>query len=116
MGCGENQNYTGRICGFLSARRAVHRSFHRESTDLWTTFHRSRAPLLRSWLSQHARLTRTAESKPPVVAVSALFDAVGEFGHLVEELAVLAHLRVNLLHRVHDCGVVAAPEAGSDLR
>lgn len=27
-----------------------------------------------------------------------LLDAVGELGHLIEELAVFAHLRVDLLH------------------
>ena len=85
-----------------------------ESTDLWTTFHSAA-------LSPGSRLSRVAsderpESKPPAFVLSALFDAVGELGHLVEELAVLAHLRVDLLHRVHDGGVVAAPEAGSDLR
>ena len=67
-----------------------------ESTDLWTTFHRAALFL---WMRLRRSVRTSDPSRYPwYVVVSALFDAVGELGHLVEELAVLAHLRVNLLH------------------
>src|SRR5690606_23173954 len=47
---------------------------------------------------------------------SGVLDAVGEFGDLVEQVPVLAHLAVDLPDGVEHRGVVAAAELGADLR
>lgn len=49
-------------------------------------------------------------------AASGLLDAIGELGHLIEEVAVDAHLLVDLSHRVQHRRVVTAPKLGADLR
>lgn len=100
----------------------ITRKLHGE--DLWVTFH----PLLvhrgvhhelnrcvdNSWEAASIRRMSCARCSLPAVRAASgaprhgvaaglriclvLLDAVGELGHLIEELAVFAHLRVDLLH------------------
>lgn len=58
--------------------------------------------------------TKRGQLKSLTGCVSGLFDAVGELCHLVEEVAVNAHLLVDLAYRVQHCRVVTSAELGAD--
>ena len=98
-----------RRCGWCWPVHDYPQGFHGFSTGLWGWRPTGKPSRLEEWrVCILCRRWRDA-------CESERLDEVGEFGHLIEDLAVLPQQSPNLAFGVHDGGVILAAELLTDL-